>query len=176
MGKLFETIKIKKLMGIIVENEEVDRLLDKISSFGMNSLSDEEKKFLQKINDTEEETIEEYNIDDDIFITNFYNDSVKIMLEIGYDKNGWFLKTEKDGKGNDVPLFLSPTEKLIIAPYWNNKKIILISSPDKKYFFTEKITSNPETIGDLKGWIRNEFFEMIPDLIDSFEERFYVRV
>jgi hypothetical protein len=178
MSKLFETIKIKKLMGIISENEELDRILDKISNLGINSLTSDEQKYLQRINnpDEESETLS-FDINDDLYIENHYNETVELMGKIGYDENGWYLKIDKDDRGRKVPVFNSLTEKIIIAPYWNNKKIILVSSMDKKYFFTEPLNVVLETIGDLKGWIQTEFFDsIVPELIDKFEERFYVRV
>jgi hypothetical protein len=178
MNKLFETIKIKKLMGIISENEELDRILDKISNLGINSLTSNERNYLQRINnpDEENETLN-ININDDLYIENHYDETVDLMNNIGYDKNGWYLKFYKDERGRKIPVFNSLTEKIIIAPYWNNKKIILVSSMDKKYFFTEPINVVLETIGDLKGWIEKEFFDyIVPELIDKFEERFYVRV
>jgi len=176
MSKLFETLKIKKLMGIILENEELDRLLDKISELGMESLSNEEKKYLYSLNNPDEEK-EEFNFEEDKYIENHYNDTISLMKQLGYNKDNWNLSIEKDDKGREIPIFSSVTEKIIIAPYWNNKKMILVSSFDKRYYFTEPMGVNLETIGDLKGWIITEFFDsLVPELIDRFEERFYVRV
>jgi hypothetical protein len=144
-----EFYRMQMLSGIITESkyrqlledmEVVDRILDKISAKGKDSLSDEEKEYLDKYSKGDRDLKPPTSGATEVYVGEPYSELYKIenFPAMGRPENVTFDCSTKATECEDYPkyqeLIKNPKFKFIVDKIHNNEKT-LYSDPESDLFF-----------------------------------------
>jgi hypothetical protein len=131
-SQLKQVIK-EEIQKILEDSNIIDKILDKISTSGIDSLTPQEKEYLNKHSKGEEDLVDPYDIEN-----NALNERKKFLSFIKSNYDGILNYILKNDYDNNIVSFVPSTniyKQFLITGKWNNyiDDVTSLDSPEKMY-------------------------------------------
>lgn len=163
----------QQLKGLLENQNLLNALLDKIRNGGIESLSVDEKEYLDRLSKGEEFDSEDDDLDNDEFdeesyydfqspVVSFFN-MIPTFKEIEVNDENYGVSVNDDEFGDSI-VVSGPNIEIYIVPFWENTGDIKIDTVSGRSL---KLKSNkiPEDTKSMREYIDNFYSEIIPKII-----------